>query len=200
MRLMRITLLLAILAGTGCATWDIQRQIDRLPWRRDKSKPEAPAFPPAPTADNPLGLPDGTQWVHGRNITHWPEIFTMHGATVHPHPNGVNHRVTLSYSGLQDIPAWNVPGDPNNVHNVNGNVWFVREFRGQWYIGTFEYLRVGQTNKDMSASPAWMFMPESGDWLGFMVSTLARHPKENGTIADGVTYQGRSNIVWVTWP
>ena len=142
-------------------------------------------------------FPDGAQWVDGRNIEHWPVTIRLKSATVESLLSH-RHRVTVAYDRLQDIPAWNVPGDPNNVHNVNGSLWLLRAFEGQWYVGTIEYLRVGETTKIFDSSPAYRFMPQSGDRVGFMVSTTAR--QENGTIADGVTYQERSHVVWIQWP
>ncbi len=154
----------------------------------------------AAPGSGPMGLPSGTQWIFGTDISGWPENFKMNGVTIHPAANGVTHHVTLDYSGLQEIPAWNVPGDPQNVHNVNGSAWVAREFNGQWYMGTFEYLRVGQQYKEIAASASWQFVPQSGDVVGFMVSTVHRPPNLGGTRSGGQVYQERSDIFWTVWP
>ena len=144
-------------------------------------------------------FPSNWKWIHGTDISHWPETINLRSVTLHRGSGNIHH-VTFDYDRLQDIPPYYVPGDSNNVHNVNGSAWVIREYDGQWYIGTFEYMRVGQRTKEMGFSPAWKLMPRPGDRIGFMLSTINR--SFNGTIVTGdpnSPYRERSNIVWVTW-
>jgi len=173
----------------------LQRLIDKIRGKKRDPKPEpAPADPSIPDAPaDPAEFPAGIRWVYGKDISGWPVTINLSSAT------HTRRSVTVRYDRLQDIPAWNVPDDPNNHNNVNGCIWLVREFQGQWYIGTFDYLRVGQTTKEYGAAPQYMFDPRPGDRIGFMVSTMARAPKEDGTLAAGVHYRERSNIFWTEW-
>lgn len=159
----------------------------------DVNQNESPAVAaPAPDGSaDPNEFPAGIRWVYGRDIASWPVTINLSSAT------HTRKSVTVRYDRLQDIPAWYVPGDPNNHNNVNGCIWLVREYQGVWYIGTFDYLRVGQMTKDFGPAPNYMFDPRPGDRIGFMVSTMAR--AEDGTYANGQVYRERSNIYWTTW-
>ena len=88
---------------------------------------------------------------------------------------------------------------------VEGNAWIFAQVDGVWYGATWEWLRPGQTCKAVSDSEfgadqiqiapldaTWQ--PQSGDRIGFAVSTRARH----GITPD--TGFERSNIVAITWP
>jgi len=136
-------------------------------------------------------IPAHWKWVLGSDISDWPVTINLKSADV-THKGGRLHWVTVDYDRLQEIPA-----HKKNPHNVNGSLWLIREYQGQWYIGTIDYLRVGQTSKEFASSPSFLFMPKPGDRVGFMVSTVNR--SYYGTVARGVTYRERSNIVWVTW-
>jgi hypothetical protein len=194
---------LAIITLTGCATLDQIREL--IPEIPDRPKPEQPDQPADPKPEsNPLGLPEGTRWIYGPDVSHWPETIPLHSARIIPlnRPNNY-HRVIVSYDHLQTLPAWYQNPDPKqlNPHNVNGSIWIVREFRGQWYIGTIDYLRKGQTVKDFAAIPEYQMEPKSGDRIGVMVSTTSR--QWDGTRVDGdprSPYRERSNIVWTVWP
>ncbi len=197
MKRFAITILIAstLIGGTGC----LQTLRDWRDWVKDIPKPpiengdngnDTNGIP-----DNIDSLPAGTRWIYGADISGWPKTINLTSATIH---YGAD-KVTVTYDRLQEIPPWYVPGDPNNVHNVNGSIWLVREFQGQWYIGTFEYLRVGQQTKEfLTYAPQYRFEPQVGDRIGFMVSTTARN--EPGTVVTGdpdSPYQERSNILWM---
>ena len=161
---------------------------------------------PKPPPNPKLDLPDGTKWVFGFDIDGWPETMKLTKAQLTPKGfdkdgNPKWQVYGLDYTRLQDIPAYYVPGDPNNVHNVNGSVWLIREFEGQWYIGTIDYLRVGQREKVFAINDKFLLDPKTGDKIGFMVSTMNR--KYDGTIVTGdpkSPYRERSNIAWTVWP
>jgi len=89
------------------------------------------------------------------------------------------------------------------VGGLNANPWAIVNIGGQWYAGTFEYFRYGQTSKPVgvldgskgqhfNASPLTSWRPSSGERFGIMISGLARSAARN--------VQERSNISMVTWP
>ena len=101
-------------------------------------------------------------------------------------------KVTLNYNKARVWPA---------VDGVNANPWVIVNVNGQWYAGTFEWLRHGQTAKPMSVlsggghikvAPLSRWRPRSGERIGLMVSGLARTSMRN--------VKERSNVVMVTWP
>ncbi len=100
-------------------------------------------------------------------------------------------KVTLNYNKARVWPA---------VDGVNANPWVFVNLNGQWYAATWEYLRAGQTLKDMSGkswgghikvSPLSSWEPRSGERIGLMVSGLVRGGLRN--------VQERSNVDMVTW-
>ncbi len=150
--------------------------------------------------DDSSEFPSGARWIWGRDISDWPATINLKSASVRKVRSNY-YQVIVDYDRLQDIPKWYVPGDANNRHHVNGSIWLIRQYEGQWYIGTIDYLRVNQKWKNFGASRAYRFVPTPGDKIGFMVSTCARF--ENGTVSHGdpgSPYRERSNIVWITWP
>ena len=83
----------------------------------------------------------------------------------------------------------------------NANAWIIFEYNGQWYAGTWEWLRTGAVSKTLKGAlgsyvkasqipTGWN--PTKGQKIGFMVSGLARDAQTN--------VQERSNIVWLNWP
>lgn len=185
--------LLAALLLAGCVT-------PRWGWPPWEPTPDPPIVNPS------LDLPEGTEWIFGWDINHWPQTITLtHAQLVY---RGINSKgdpawrvYGLDYDRLHEIPAYYMPGDPDNVHNVNGSIWLVREFRGQWYVGTIDYLRKGQREKEFAINDAFKLDPKSGDRMGFMVSTMNR--SYDGTQVQGdpnSPYKERSNVVWTVWP
>jgi hypothetical protein len=88
-----------------------------------------------------------------------------------------------------------------DVEGVNANPWILVKYNGQWYAATWEWLRTGQTLKDMGGKswgghikrePLSSWEPKSGETYGLMVSTMARDARRNG--------KERSQVVWVKWP
>jgi hypothetical protein len=96
--------------------------------------------------------------------------------------------------------------DKANVWPPNGDVvanpWiFVPKENGPgWYAATFEWMRPGQTSKNISSvsgshikqAPLQDFAPVPGVWYGFMVSGLCRDSRRN-------VYE-RSNVYMLQWP
>lgn len=84
---------------------------------------------------------------------------------------------------------------------VEGNPWVFVNRNGQWYGATYDWLRPGQTEKQVSADdigenarqePIASWEPQPGELVGFMVSTPARDSSR--------TSNERSNVVLTHWP
>jgi len=84
--------------------------------------------------------------------------------------------------------------------DVDANTWVIGEVGGRWYMGTTEFLRPGTPCKKLTrdnigphvkAKPLSTWQPKPGEWIGLMVSTLARDERRTGN--------ERSAIVWVRW-
>ena len=85
------------------------------------------------------------------------------------------------------------------------SVWVFANVGGQWYASTFEYLRPGQTVKKSNTvsgtyikRPPFLgggtnWRPSNGEFLGFMVSGLARFSLGNVNVAE------RSNVFCLRW-
>jgi hypothetical protein len=83
---------------------------------------------------------------------------------------------------------------------VEGNQWFFANINGKWYGGANEWLRPGQTCKDVQGNiggdnfggtPMEVWSPKPGELLGVAVSTPARAGQQ-GTAE-------RSNVVLIHW-
>lgn len=150
--------------------------------------------PGSPESDQPpeaaQDIPEGTRWLHGGGqVAGWP--VTAHLASV----DIAGGRVTLDYDKADIWPVANVEG------GTVANPWVIVNVGGQWYAATWEWLKPGQTAKDMrgkswgghiKASPLSKWEPKSGERIGWMVSGLARSAIRN--------VRERSNIVWKEWP
>jgi len=108
--------------------------------------------------------------------------------------------VSLAYDKAGSWPTAQTRA--SNGGPLNANCWVVANINGQWYAGTFDWLRTGQQSKTASAvtganghivgAPLNGWRPTSGETLGFMVSTPARSSER--------TINERSNISVTTWP
>lgn len=138
----------------------------------------------ATTAGWPAEINGPIHWLH-TDVSGWAQTATLNasvgGGTIH-----------MPYSQARAWPA---------VDGVNANPWVIVNLNGQWYAGTFEWLRHGQTAKPMSVlsggghikvPPLSSWRPRSGERIGLMVSGLARTSMRN--------VKERSNVVMVTWP
>jgi len=135
---------------------------------------------------SPIPL-SGVTWLHA-NVSGWAQTANLSVSI-----GGGN--ITLNYDKARSWPGANVRGA-----TVNANPWVFVNLGGQWYAGTWEWFRVGQTSKPTAAvagdhiklPPLSSWRPVSGQTYGFMVSGLARDGTRN--------VRERSNIVMVTWP
>jgi hypothetical protein len=99
-------------------------------------------------------------------------------------------KVTLNYDKADVWPA---------VDGAVANPWAIVDYNGQRYAATWEWLKPGQTLKDMSGK-SWSghfkrgelsgWEPTAGDRIGLFVSGLCRDTRRN--------VSERSNVVWVT--
>ena len=98
-------------------------------------------------------------------------------------------KVTLNYDKAS---VWSA------VDGAVANPWAIVDYNGQRYAATWEWLKPGQTLKDMSGK-SWSghfkrgelsgWEPTTGDRIGLFVSGLCRDTRRN--------VSERSNIVWV---
>jgi len=126
----------------------------------------------------------GTVKFLGPDVSSWPVTASLNASVG-------GGKVNLPYSKAKVWPA---------SDGVNANPWVFVNLNGQWYAATWEYLRHGQTMKDMSGkswgdhikvSPLSSWEPRPGERMGLMVSGLARGGLSN--------VKERSNVSMVTW-
>jgi len=134
---------------------------------------------------------DEVIWLHS-DISDWPETASL---------SSVEHTgadLCMDYSHADEWPVYDLDGT-----KVVGNPWIFIHHDGQWYAGTWEWLRPGQICKSATsvagdhiktapfdASSGWR--PTSGETYWFMVSGLARWSERN--------VEARTNLVELTWP
>ena len=154
---------------------------------------EAPAGPVGPagvgiSADQ-IDL-STVNWLH-TNVSDWAQTSTITRVNIGSPPIGIEHTKAGQW------PAITAGGTV-----VEGNPWIFANIDGEWHAATYEWLRPGQTEKEISAEtigahtkqpPLDGWEPKSGDIVGLMVSTPARFGPE------GPVHE-RSNVVLVTWP
>ena len=137
-----------------------------------------------PVDDVESDIPAGTKFLHA-DVSAWPVTAKLVSSV-----SGGN--VSLAYDKADTWPE---------VDGCNANPWVFVNLDGQWYAATFEWLRGGQTSKDMGGkswgdhikvSPLSGWEPTKGERVGLMVSGLARSSVRN--------VKERSNISWVVWP
>ena len=141
---------------------------------------------------------DQVIWLH-TNVTAWEETMTLESVTVQGGQICLNH--SSQDEGVHVWPERELsPGTW-----VVGNPWIFIEHEGQWYAGTWEWLRPDQTCKastsvagdhikipPFDANSGWT--PTSGETYYFMVSALARNTNAVNNVEE------RSNLVEFVWP
>jgi hypothetical protein len=86
---------------------------------------------------------------------------------------------------------------------IEGNIWIFGFIDGEWYAATWDWLRPGQECKHESSDTfgrdqirippmdeTWI--PQRGDTIGLMMSTIARTGLRAG--------EERTKVVLLTWP
>ena len=137
------------------------------------------------------------EWLH-HDVSDWPETSTITGVEIDDDASG---RICIEHTKRDDWPG--VRGVVSVV--VAGNPWVFAQVDGQWYAATYEWLRPGQRCKlegktpsrelgpHIKRAPLDRWVPQSGERVGFMVSTPAR-TGPRGPLRE------RSNIEFVVWP
>lgn len=141
-----------------------------------------------PTPTTPPSLSD-IRWLH-TDVSGWARTSTI--TRVHFTPS----TLTLDHTHRSgQWPAVTVDGTL-----VEGNPWIVGYAGGAWHAATYEWLRPGQTRKNITAAnigphtkvaPLTTWTPTDGELVGFLVSGLARSNARN--------VEERTGIVWVQW-
>lgn len=128
-------------------------------------------------------------WLH-TDVSSWPVTSKVTDVEIGSSTIAIEHTKAgdwpeMDYSGIK----------------VEGNPWVFVNRNGQWYGATYDWLRPGQTEKQVSASdigeniklePLASWQPQPGELVGFMVSTPARDSSR--------TSNERTNVVLTHWP
>jgi hypothetical protein len=131
-------------------------------------------------------------WLHN-DVSDWPETSKITEIRFTPKTLEIKHTMAGRWKTI-DLGGGTV---------VEGNPWVMAVLDGQLYAGTYEWLRPGQTKKNINAAnigahikkpPLATWTPKAGDWVYFMISALAR---TNTAAMRGS--QERSDIVKVQW-
>ena len=146
--------------------------------------------------------PSQIVWLH-TDVSGWAVNSTITGITVNESTVCVFHTQAGQWPFSTDVfPV--EEGDPPGGAPIEGNIWIMAQFNGIWHAATWDWLRPGQQCKSEGAdafgrdqiriSPmdaSWV--PQLGDPIGFMMSTIARTSERAGMF--------RTNIVVVRpWP
>ena len=153
-------------------------------------------------ADTDATPTDGTSSTGTTTNSLWPAEIT--GTVKFLNTDVSNWAVTASLNASVGGGKVNLPSSKARVwptsDGVNANAWVFVNLGGQWYAATWEYLRQGQTMKDMSGkswgdhikvAPLSSWEPRPGERFGLMVSGLVRGGLSN--------VKERSNVSMVTW-
>ncbi len=138
--------------------------------------------------NEPAEFPEGLIWLH-HNVSGWAKT-----ATLNVQQNG--GIINMPYDKAKVWTTKKVNGT-----DVNANPWIIVKYTdGKHYAATWEYMRPGQTQKNMSGkswgghidrTPLTKWEPKKGEQYGIFMSGLARTSTRN--------QQERSNVVWFTW-
>ena len=136
------------------------------------------------------------RWLH-TNVSNWAVTSTVTGVTF----PGSSSGMCIFHTKAGRWPVYN-----DNGNLGEGNPWVFAKIGGQWYGATFEWLRPGQECKTgvtragsasigahTKSPPMTTWVPQSGELVGFAMSTRARDNQRS-------TSNERSNIVLVRWP
>ncbi|MBI2570938.1 MAG: hypothetical protein HYV63_28370 [Candidatus Schekmanbacteria bacterium] len=145
---------------------------------------------PTPTPTATPAPPDLHQviWLHA-DVSDWAETAHLGQLSIS------TTQITLDYDKANVWPQVKIGGEP-----VNANPWVLVKLGEQWYGGTWEWLRPGQTQKNsrmvcgdaIKVGELSDWGPKKDEFLCFMVSGLARDSNRN--------VLERSNLVCMQWP
>ena len=131
-----------------------------------------------------------------RNISGWNVRSTVTDIRI------TSSQICVFHTGAGTFPKSKL-GNPGEQIDIEGNVWVFAEFDGQWYGGTWDWLRPGQQCKSESVDALGpeqirrhpmdrTWDPEPGDKLCFAMSSRARDNVPAGEV--------RSNIACTVVP
>lgn len=163
----------ALMSSTGCST--IQGWFDNKPNNENASSE----------------FPKGTIFFR-KDVSSWPKT-----AILLANISSSGKTISIDSNKKNIWPAKTTA----EGKGCNANAWIIFEYNGQWYAGTWEWLRTGATSKTLKGALGSYIKatqipnnwnPAKGQKIGLMVSGLARDAQTN--------VQERSNIVWLVWP
>ena len=143
------------------------------------------------------GFPDDLSdvvFTEAGQVKSWPIGATMGNFSI---ANGI---ISMPYSASNSWPRISIFGT-----SVNANAWGIVRENGVWKAGTWEWLRVGQTNKNLSSFLRGHFRfirdisPSNGDLFGFFVSGTARggQPTNIAQRSNFVVYEWGKGVIFV---
>lgn len=174
----------ALLLAVGC-DWSTDPAPDPQPDPGPTPGP-GPSPGPSPSGDWPAEITGPITWLN-TDVSGWAATATLNASVS-------GGTISLPYSKAKAWPS---------VGGLNANAWAIVNVGGQWYAGTFEYLKYGQQAKPIGVvngslgnhfqgEPLNHWRPRSGERIGIMVSGLARSSARN--------VRERSNVSMITWP
>lgn len=179
--------------------WHLESRISALEVPPDDAppfepdEPDEPEEPDIPTQPYPDQLD--------------PELIQPVGNLHGVHPSNMGYECLLDNvvfgNGVQGWSYDVAPQWPEYEGGVNGNVWVVAMLDGKWYAATFEWVRIGQTDKSLTLrefpqhikeGPLANWVPIPGEPVYFFVSSCTRAGAWRN-----LGPATRTNIVKVTW-
>ena len=171
-------------------------------FRTPADAPPPPPPPPPPGGGGGADELDLSQvtFLHS-NVSNWAITSTVTGTRVVPGEICVFHTAAGRWPFSTDVfPV--EPGDPPGGAPIEGNIWIFAFINGRWHGATWDWLRPGQECKHEFAhtlgrdqirippmDASWV--PQKGDMIGLMMSTIARTSLRAG--------EERSNVVLIEW-
>lgn len=167
----------------------------------DDEPPDEPPTDPPPSDEAPVINLADVIWLH-TDVSGWAETSRIDrvGIEYPKHGDPDNGTVCFPHTKAGQWPTFdNGTGE--------GNVWVFGQIDGRWYAATCEWLKPGQTCKRFSnrtepdswgigphtkKDPLKSWGPQSGEWIGIMVSGRARDGQRS--------IEERSNVCLVRWP
>ncbi len=166
-----------------------------LPSAFTYEEPVAPPPPPPPPPDDTGDIDlSKVRWLH-TNVSSWARTSTITGVDI------TSDQICVYHTKAGEWPISEF-GDEDPIE-VEGNVWIFANIGGTWYAATYDWLRPGQECKNVTGPELGVdqirippldasWEPQSGDLVGFMVSTRARDSVRAG--------EERTNVHVMRWP
>jgi hypothetical protein len=141
-------------------------------------------------------------YLNSPDVSNWPQTAVL---SLVEQDGGGSGPVCMSYTdpGWPDSP-WPFGGEDPNF-GVYANQWYFARIRGQWYGGAGEWIyrgasscKAGQGTRTIGPDsgfgpPFSSWVPQVGELVGFMVSSVARNGPVKRTVDE------RSNVIVQPW-